>query len=75
MGVKEVLIICVLGGIKRRYVFVGDKIVVFIKDVILNGNVKKGVVLIVVVVCIKKEVRRVDGFYICFDDNVVVLLN
>ena len=43
-GAKEVLTIRVLGGTKRRYASVGDKIVVSIKDATPNGNVKKGAV-------------------------------
>ena len=39
-GAKEVLTIRVLGGTKRRYASVGDKIVVSIKDATPNGNVK-----------------------------------
>jgi len=74
-GAKEVLTIRVLGGTKRRYASVGDKIVVSIKDATPNGNVKKGAVSTAVVVRTKKEVRRADGSYIRFDDNAVVLLN
>ena len=65
----------VLGGTKRRYASVGDKIVVSIKDATPNGNVKKGAVSTAVVVRTKKEVRRADGSYIRFDDNACVLLN
>ena len=74
-GAKEVLTIRVLGGTKRRYASVGDKIVVTIKDATPNGNVKKGTVSTAVVVRTKKEVRRADGSYIRFDDNACVLLN
>ncbi|MBC7606855.1 MAG: 50S ribosomal protein L14 [Burkholderiales bacterium] len=74
-GAKEVLTIRVLGGTKRRYASVGDKIVVSIKDAAPNGNVKKGTVSTAVVVRTKKEVRRADGSYIRFDDNACVLLN
>src|SRR5574344_2876288 len=74
-GAKEVLTIRVLGGTKRRYASVGDKIVVTIKDATPNGNVKKGAVSTAVVVRTKKEVRRADGSYIRFDDNACVLLN
>ena len=74
-GAKEVLTIRVLGGTKRRYASVGDKIVVSIKDATPNGNVKKGAVSTAVVVSKKKEVRRADGSYIRFDDNACVLLN
>ena len=74
-GAKEVLTIRVLGGTKRRYASVGDKIVVSIKDSTPNGNVKKGAVSTAVVERTKKEVRRADGSYIRFDDNACVLLN
>ena len=74
-GAKEVLTIRVLGGTKRRYASVGDKIVVSIKDATPNGNVKKGSVSTAVVVRTRKEVRRADGSYIRFDDNACVLLN
>ena len=74
-GAKEVLTIRVLGGTKRRYASVGDKIVVSIKDATPNGNVKKGAVSTAVVVRTKKEVRRADGSYIRFDDNACVLLS
>ena len=74
-GAKEVLTIRVLGGTKRRYASVGDKIVVSIKDATPNGNVKKGAVSTAVVVRTKTEVRRADGSYIRFDDNACVLLN
>ena len=74
-GAKEVLTIRVLGGTKRRYASVGNKIVVSIKDATPNGNVKKGAVSTAVVVRTKKEVRRADGSYIRFDDNACVLLN
>lgn len=73
-GAKEVLCIRVLGGTKKRYASVGDKIVVAVKSAIPSGNVKKGTVSKAVVVRTKKQVRRNDGSYICFDDNAVVLL-
>lgn len=74
-GAKEVLTIRVLGGTKRRYASVGDKIVVSVKDATPNAQVKKGAVSTAVVVRTKKEVRRPDGSYIRFDDNACVLLN
>ena len=73
-GATEVLCIRVLGGTKKRYASVGDKIVVAVKSAIPSGNVKKGTVSKAVVVRTKKQVRRNDGSYICFDDNAVVLL-
>ena len=74
-GAKEALCIRVLGGTKKRYATVGDKIIVSIKNAIPSGNVKKGTVSKAVVVRTKKEIRRNDGSYIRFDDNAIVLLN
>jgi len=74
-GAKEVLCIRVLGGTKRRYASIGDKIVVTVKSAMPNGQVKKGTVQKAVVVRTKKEIRRPDGSYIRFDDNACVILN
>ena len=74
-GAKEVLVIRVLGGTRRRYASVGDKIVVAVKSAMPNGAVKKGSVAKAVVVRTKKEIRRADGSYIRFDDNACVILN
>jgi large subunit ribosomal protein L14 len=74
-GAKEVLCIRVLGGTKRRYASVGDKIVVAVKSAMPSGAVKKGQVATAVIVRTKKEVRRPDGSYIRFDDNACVILN
>lgn len=69
------LCIRVLGGTKRRYASIGDKIVVSVKEAMPSGNIKKGAVSTAVVVRTKKEIRRQDGSYIRFDENAVVLLN
>jgi large subunit ribosomal protein L14 len=74
-GAKEALVIRVLGGTRKRYATVGDKIVVTVKNAIPGSDMKKGTVSKAVVVRTSKEVRRADGSYIRFDDNAVVLLN
>jgi large subunit ribosomal protein L14 len=74
-GAKEVLCIRVLGGTRKKYASVGDKVVVSVKSAIPSGEVKKGTVSKAVVVRTRKEIRRPDGSYIRFDDNAVVLLN
>ena len=74
-GAREVLCIRVLGGTKKRYARVGDKIVVTVKNAIPNAEVKKGTVSKAVVVRVSKEYRRPDGSYIRFDDNACVLLH
>ena len=64
-----------MGGTKRRYASIGDKIVVTVKEASPSGTVKKGQVSTAVVVRTTKEVRRPDGSYIRFDENACVLLN
>ncbi len=73
-GAKEVLCIRVLGGTKKRYASIGDKVVVTVKNAIPSGEIKKGTVSKAIVVRTKKEIRRPDGSYIRFDDNACVLL-
>ena len=74
-GAKEVLVIRVLGGTRKRYASIGDKVVVTVKHALPSGNVKKGTVSKAVIVRTRKEIRRNDGSYIRFDDNAVVLLS
>ena len=74
-GAKEVLVIRVLGGTKKRYASIGDKVVVTVKSALSSSNMKKGTVSKAVIVRKKKEIRRKDGSYIRFEDNAAVLLN
>tara|TARA_B100001057_G_scaffold13218_1_gene12415 strand:+ start:2511 stop:2879 length:369 start_codon:yes stop_codon:yes gene_type:complete len=74
-GAREVLCIRVLGGTKKRYASVGDKIVASVKNATPSGNVKKGQVIKAVVVRAKKEIRRPDGSYIRFSDNACVIID
>ena len=73
-GAKRVQCIKVLGGSKRKTAGVGDTIVVSIKEAIPRGKVKKGDVHRAVIVRTAKEIRRVDGTTIRFDNNAAVLV-
>ena len=74
-GAREVLVIKVLGGSRRRYASIGDVFVATVKDALPGAAVKKGDVVKCVVVRAKKEKRRPDGSYIRFDENAAVLIN
>ncbi|MDR2934288.1 MAG: 50S ribosomal protein L14 [Candidatus Adiutrix sp.] len=74
-GAKQLYCIKVLGGSRRRYASLGDIIVVSVKEALPGSKVKKGDVMKAVVVRCAKEVGRVDGSYIKFDDNSAVLIN
>jgi large subunit ribosomal protein L14 len=74
-GAKKALVIRVLGGTRRRYASLGDRVVVAVKDALPNGTVKKSDVAKAVVVRTVKETRRKDGSYIKFDENAVVIID
>ena len=74
-GARELLVIRVLGGTRRRYASVGDIVVATIKSAVPNSGAKKSEVVRAVVVRTTKEFRRPDGSQIRFDDNAAVLLD
>ena len=74
-GARRVQCIKVLGGAKRRYAWVGDSIVVSVKEAIPRGRVKKGDIHRAVIVRTAKEIRRSDGTAIRFDSNAAVLID
>ncbi|MBZ0282618.1 MAG: 50S ribosomal protein L14 [Anaerolineae bacterium] len=73
-GARELLVIRVLGGSRRKYGGVGDVVVATVKAATSDGSVKKSEVVKAVIVRTAKEYRRSDGSYIKFDDNAAVLL-
>ncbi|MEO6196897.1 MAG: 50S ribosomal protein L14 [Dehalococcoidia bacterium] len=74
-GAKQLMVIQVMGGSRRRYGTVGDTIVASVKQAAPGGGVKKGEVVKAVVVRAAKGWRRADGSYIKFDENAAVVLS
>lgn len=74
-GARELLVIQVRGGSKRRYGHIGDIVVGTVKDAAPQGAIKKSEIVRAVVVRCAKEWRREDGSYIRFDDNAAVILD
>ena len=74
-GGRELLVIQVQGGTRRRYAYVGDVVVGTIKSATPHGAVKKSDIVKAVIVRASKEWRREDGSYIRFDDNAAVILD
>jgi len=74
-GARELLVIQVLGGSKRRYGSIGDVVVATVKSATPQGAVKKSEVVRAVIVRVSKEWRRDDGSHIRFDDNAAVILD
>ncbi|GAA5414482.1 50S ribosomal protein L14 [Ureaplasma ceti] len=73
-GAKEVGVIKVLGGSKRRYANVGDIVVVSVKKAQPNGMLSKGQVCKAVIVRSKKGVKRESGNTITFNENACVII-
>jgi large subunit ribosomal protein L14 len=73
-GAREVLVIKVLGGTRKRYAEIGDIVVCTVKKAIANGTVKKGDVVKAVVVRSKTGVQRPYGSLIKFDENAAVII-
>ncbi|MDD7306284.1 MAG: 50S ribosomal protein L14 [Peptoniphilaceae bacterium] len=73
-GARELLVIKVLGGSKRRYANIGDIVVCAVKSATPGGAVKKGDVVKAVIVRTSRGVKRSDGSYIKFDDNAAVIV-
>ena len=74
-GAKKLLCIKVLGGSRRRYASIGDLVVCSVKNAVPNAPIKKGDKVKAVIVRTSKEIRRLDGSYIRFDDNAAVVVD
>jgi large subunit ribosomal protein L14 len=74
-GARELLVIQVTGGSKRRYGHIGDIVVATVKQATPTAQVKKSEIVRAVIVRTAKEYRRDDGSSIRFDDNAAVILD
>ncbi len=73
-GARELLVIKVLGGTRRRYANIGDVVTCSVKSATPGGAVKKGQVVKAVIVRTKRGLNRLDGSVIKFDDNAAVII-
>lgn len=73
-GARELSVIKVLGGTRRRYANIGDVVTCSVKSATPGGAVKKGQVVKAVIVRTKRGLNRVDGSVIKFDDNAAVII-
>ena len=74
-GARELLVIKILGGSKRKTGNIGDIVVAAVKQATPGGVVKKGDVVKAVIVRTKSGARREDGSYIKFDENAAVVIS
>ena len=74
-GARELLVIHVMGGSRRKFGRIGDIVVAAVKSATPQSTVKKSEVVKAVIVRCTKEWRRKDGSTIRFDDNAAVILD
>lgn len=73
-GAKEVGVIRVLGGSRKKYANIGDVILCSVKKAIPNGILKEGQMVKAVIVRSTYGINRPNGSHIKFDDNAVVIV-
>ncbi len=74
-GAKIVQCIHVPGSTRKRYAQLGDVIIAAVKKSEPRKLVKKHDVVKAIIIRQRKEYKRIDGSYIRFDDNAVVIVD
>lgn len=70
-GAQKLICIRVLGG---RRAGLGDTIVAVVKESLPNRSIRRSEVVRAVVVRTRQRVKRINGSYIRFDENAVVVV-
>ena len=73
-GAKEIGVIRILGGSRKKIANIGDVVICSVKKALPNGSIKEGQVVKAVVVRTRYGISRANGSHIKFDDNAVVLV-
>lgn len=74
-GAKRLKLIHIYGGSHRKRATVGDELLCAVHGADPNGTVKNKEKVRVVIVRTRKEIMRLDGSHICFDDNAGVVID
>ncbi len=74
-GVRQLMVIQIYGGSRRRFGHVGDVLGCVVKKALPHTQYKKGDKVKVVLVRSKKEMKRPDGTYLRFSDNAGVIID
>lgn len=74
-GAREILVMKVLGGTRRRYAGVGDVVIATVKFAQPKMAVKKSEVVRAVIVRTRRPIKRADGTVVRFDDNAAVIVD
>jgi large subunit ribosomal protein L14 len=74
-GAKQLVVIHIFGGSKRRYGYIGDVLNCVVRGASSIGAVKDSSIVKVLLVRTRKEKRRADGSFIRFSDNAGVVID
>lgn len=74
-GAKNLRVIHIYGGSKRRFGRIAETVLAVVDRSDPNGVVKDEEKVKAVIVRTKKEFRRLDGSYVRFDDNAAVVID
>lgn len=71
-GARKLICIRVLGGCRAS---LGDLIIAVVKEALPNISVRRSEIVRAVLVRTRKEVQRINGSWIRFDENAAVIVN
>src|SRR4030042_3560758 len=74
-GAKRLMVIHLYGGSKRKRSKIGDIVLAVVDQADPKGMVKDKDKVKALIVRTKKELRRIDGSYIRFDDNAAIIID
>ena len=74
-GARKLSCILPRGGDVGLQAGLGDVVTAAVKEAAPDSAIRKGTVVRAVIVRMRKEQRRRDGSYICFDENAAVLIS
>jgi large subunit ribosomal protein L14 len=73
-GAKKLLIIRCLGGSNRKFSRIGDLVIASVKKADPHANIKKGQIVMALIITSKKHFRRQNNTWIKFSKNYAVLV-
>ena len=73
-GAKKILVIRCLGGSNRRYSRIGDLVIATVKKADPHSNIKKGQIVMALIVTTRRYFRRQNNTWIKFSENYAVLV-
>ncbi len=74
-GARRASCISLVGASSKKCATIGDVIAANIIEASPDSNIKKGEVVLGVVVRTTSQIRRVDGSYLKFDSNAIVIID